>query len=107
MCITTKDGAWITTGDHARDWLTAQGFDRWDIDELGGMIQPVEYADLEYDYDNLKREFRSYERSLNAAQGVLSDLLNMCLEWCEKERTQAGQRIAREVYDYIQHSEVF
>lgn len=97
---------YITDASDAREFLRAHGLDDYQLDEFATVLHSENFLDLEYEHECIKTEFRSYETSLDATQGVLNDLVNMCSEWMDKERTQAGQRIARAVYDYIQHSEV-
>ncbi len=107
MCITTNDGAWIRDAYDAREFLEGHGFNKWDVDEFGGMIQPLEYVDLEYKLECLRSEFKSYEASLDAAHGLFNELLSLCDELAYKARTKEGLKLVLEVKHTLERSEVF
>ena len=90
MCITTTRGEWIATEYDAREFLTARGFDRYDIEEFADLIQPEGYESIADRYDDLKQEFRSYELSLDAAHGLFNEVLTLCDELARRSRTKEG-----------------
>lgn len=107
MCITTKGGVWIASAYDAREWLESQGFDKWDIEELGGIIQPVEYEELESELDRGRAELKSYELSLDAAQGLFNELLSLCGDLAYKARTKEALKMVLEIKHALECSEVF
>ena len=95
----------ITDEWSAHEFLRAAGLDDHEHAELAELVMDNRMTDLEYELECLRSEFRGYELSLDAAQGVLNDVLNLCSERMEKERTQAGKRAYRAVYDLVYNSE--
>lgn len=46
MCITTLDGAMLYDERTAREYLRAQGFEHWELDELAELLHGEEMAEL-------------------------------------------------------------
>lgn len=105
--IKTNSGEFIVTPCDAAEWLESHGFNNWDIEELSSMLQTEEYDDLAYSYESLQQEFKSYEASLDAAQGLFNELLNLCDELSAKERTQAGLKAITTIKRALCSAEVF
>lgn len=104
MCIVTKE-AYIADGFTAREFLEGHGFTKWDIDEMTEYLTDGELEEQQDRYESLKDEFRCYELTLDAAQGVLNDVLNLCTELKERQRSAQGARALQAVYDLVYNSE--
>ncbi len=102
MCISRVD---IRTAYDAHDFLRALGFDDFDIREFGELLNEDENEDLAYKHEQLKEEFACYERALDAAQGVLNDVMNLCQELAERQRSAQGRRALESVYKLVYESE--
>ena len=104
MCIVTKE-AYIADQYGAREFLEGHGFTKWDVEEMADYLTGGELEHQRERYDDLKQEFNCYELALDAAQGVLNDVLNLCAELKERQRSAQGQRALQAVYDLVYKSE--
>lgn len=102
MCISRVD---IRTAYDARDFLRALGFDDFDIREFGDLLNEDENEDLSYKHERLKEDFACYERALDAAQGVLNDVMSLCQELAGRQRSAQGRRALESVYKLVYESE--
>ena len=104
MCIANKE-LFIYDEYTARDFLRAHGIDDYQHKEFCELLNFDYLNDIEEKYESLKYEFEGYEASLDAAQGVLNDLLILCGERIKSERTKAAKDAYRTIYDFIFKSE--
>lgn len=107
MCVMTNDGRLIYDGRTAREFLEESGIDPLSFDEFLQLMRFDDLDELKYRYESLVAEFKSYELSLDTAQGLLNDLLNLCDERIGKERTQAGRNAYATIRNMLASSEVF
>ena len=100
MSIITEN-AYIVDEYGAVRFLIESGFTRWDIEEFRGMLA----GETLEKYESLKDEFHFYELSLDAAQGALNDVLNLCSELMDKAHTKEAHNALQSVYDLVYYSE--
>lgn len=103
MCVSSRKN--IYTYYDAVDFLRALGFDDFDIREFAELLSAGGADDVNYRYESLKSEFERYERALDAAQGVLNDVMGLCAELKDRQRSAQGQRALQAVYDLVYSSE--
>ena len=108
MCIfDLQKDIYIASGEDACEFLIAHGIAEYQIEEFANMICCDDYETLVDRYESLEGEFECYEASLDAAQGLLNEILCFCDERLERERTKAGRVAYETIKDILIKSEVF
>jgi len=103
MCIATNE-LFIYDTETARDFLRAHGIDDYQHNEFAELI--ADEDSVLDKYEALQAEFKSYELSLDAAQNLLNEVLNLCSELKSRQRSAQGARALQSVYDLVYNSEV-